>query len=100
MSLDTLFIIAVVLLYFVLAWRLYAGLDVILPAPKWVNILTAIMWPGFIVAILALIVLIIIAGCIFAVAFAGLLSYDIIKTMFTGKPLEFEELPTDNWEEE
>ena len=100
MSLDTLLIIAIVLLYFTIAWRFYAGFDLILPAPKWVNILTALIWPGFIVAVLALIVLIIIAGCIFAVGFAGLLSYDIIKTMFTGKPLEIEELPTDNWEEE
>ena len=99
MSLDTLFIIAVVLLYFVLAWRLYVGLDVILPAPNWVNILTAIMWPGFIVGVLALIVLIIIAGCIFAVGFAGLLSYDILRNAFRGKKIEHEDLPV-NWEEE
>lgn len=100
MSLDTLFIIACVLLYIVCAWRFYVGLDAILPTPKWVSILTGLMWPGFIVGVLALIVLIIIVGCIFAVGFAGLLSYDILKTLFTGKTIEIDELPTDNWEEE
>ena len=96
MSLDTLIIIAIVLLYFVCAWRFYIGFDLILPAPKWVNILTALIWPGFIVAVLALIVLIIIGGCILAIGFAALLSYDILKRLITGKPLEDEELPTDN----
>lgn len=99
MSLDTLLIIAIVLLYFVLAWRLYVGLDVILPAPKWVNILTALMWPGFILGVLALLVLIIIAGCIFAVVFAGALSFDILRNAFCGKKIEHEDLPV-NWEEE
>ena len=97
---NTIFIFAIVLLYIVCAWRLYVGLDFILPAPKWVNFLTALAWPGFIVGMLALIVLIIIAGCIFAVVFAGILSYDILKTLFTGKSIKLDELPTDNWEEE
>lgn len=91
MSLDTLFIIACVLLYLACAWRFYIGLDIVLPAPKWVNILTSILWPGFIVGVLALIVLVVIVGCVFAVGFAGLLSYDILKTLFTGKPIQIKD---------
>lgn len=93
MSLDTLFIIACVLLYIACAWRFYIGLDIVLPAPKWANILAALMWPGFIVMVLALLVLAIIVGCLFAVGFTGLISYDILKRLFTGKPIEIEDTP-------
>ena len=98
MSLDTLFIIACVLLYIVCAWRFYVGLDTILPTQKWVNIFTALVWPGFIVGVLALIVLVVIVGCIFALGFAGLVSYDILKTLFTGKPIEIKDVPVNDEE--
>jgi hypothetical protein len=43
--------------------------------------------------ILALLVLAIIVGCLFAVGFTGLMSYDILKRLFTGKPIEIEDIP-------
>lgn len=98
MELNTLFWIACAILYALLVWRFYDGLNAILPHSHWLNAFSAIFWPGFIVGVLTLIVLVVIVGCVFAVGFAGLLSYDILKTLFTGKPIEIKDVPVNDEE--
>ena len=99
MSLDTLFIIACVLLYIVCSWRFYVGLDAILPTPKWVNVISSIFWPGFIVVILVMLVLVIIVGIGVALFLAGAFAVDLIRVLFKGKPVK-EYVPEGNEFEE
>lgn len=88
MELNTIFWIASAVLYALLVWRLYDGLNVILPHSKWLNAFTAIFWPGFIVVILAMMVVVTIVGMGVALFLAGAFAVDLIRALFKGKPIE------------
>jgi MFS superfamily sulfate permease-like transporter len=100
MELNTLLWIACTILYILLAWRFYDGLNVILPHQKWANVISSIFWPGFIVVILAMVVVAIIVGIGVALFLAGAFAVDLIRALIKGKPIEEYEPEMDEFEEE
>lgn len=88
MELNTLLLIACAILYALLVWRFYDGLNAILPHSYGLNAFTAIFWPGFIVVILVMLVFVIVVAIGVAIFLAGAFSIDLIRAMFKGKPIK------------
>lgn len=88
MELNTLLLIACTILYILLAWRFYDGLNTILPHSKWANVISSIFWPGFIVVILAMLAVAIIVAIGVAIFLAGAFAVDLIRALFKGKPIK------------
>lgn len=88
MELNTLLLIACTILYILLAWRFYDGLNAILPHFKLANVISSIFWPGFIVVILAMLAVAIIVAIGLAIFLAGAFAVDLITALFKGKPIE------------
>ena len=88
MELNTILWIACTVLYILIAWRFYDGLDVILPHHKVANIISSTFWPGFIVVILAMMVVVTIVGMGVALFLAGAFAIDLIRALFKGKPIK------------
>lgn len=99
MELNTLFWIACTILYILLAWRFYDGLDAILPRHKVANIISSTFWPGFIVVILAMLAVAIIVAIGLAIFLAGAFAVDLITALFKGKPIKELEPEGDEIEE-
>lgn len=100
MELNTILWIACTVLYTLIAWRFYDGLDAILPRHKVANIISSTFWPGFIVVILAMLAVAIIVAIGLAIFLAGTFAVDIISALFKGKPIEESEPEEDEIEEE
>ena len=100
MELNTILWIACTILYILLAWRFYDGLDAILPRHKVANIISSTFWPGFIVVILAMLAVAIIVAIGLGIFLAGVFAVDLISALFKGKPIEESEPEEDEIEEE
>ena len=100
MELNTILWIACTVLYILLAWRFYDGLDTILPRHKVANIISSTFWPGFIVVILAMLAVAIIVAIGLAIFLAGAFAVDLITALFKGKPIKELEPEEDEFEEE
>lgn len=100
MELNTILWIACTILYILLAWRFYDGLDAILPRHKVANIISSTFWPGFIVVILAMLVVAIIVAIGLAIFLAGAFAVDLITALFKGKQIKELEPEGDEFEEE
>lgn len=100
MELNTILWIACTVLYILIAWRFYDGLDAILPRHKVANIISSTFWPGFIVVILAMLAVAIIVAIGLAIFLAGAFAVDLISALFKGKPIEESEPEEDEIEEE
>ena len=100
MELNTLFWIACAILYALLVWRFYDGLNAILPHSHGLNTFTAIFWPGFIVVVLAMLALAIIVAIGVAIFLAGAFAVDLIRALLKGKPIKELEPEGDDIEEE
>lgn len=100
MELNTILWIACTILYILIAWRFYDGLDAILPHHKVANIISSTFWPGFIVVILAMLAVAIIVAIGLAIFLAGAFAVDLISALFKGKPIEESEPVEDEIEEE
>lgn len=98
MELNTLLLIVCAILYALLVWRFYDGLNVILPHSHGLNAFTAIFWPGFIVVILVMLVFVIVAAIGVAIFLGGAFAIDLIRAIFKGKPIK--ECVPENEEEE
>lgn len=88
MELNTLFGIACAILYILIAWRFYDGLDTILPRHKVANIISSTFWPGFIVVILAMLAVAIIVAIGVTIFLAGAFAVDLIRALFKGEPIK------------
>lgn len=99
MEQNTLLLIACAILYALLVWRFYDGLNAILPHSHGLNAFTSIFWPGFIVVILAMLVFVIIVAIVVAIFLGGAFAIDLIRAMFKGKPIK-EYVPEDEEEED
>ena len=100
MELNTILWIACTILYILLAWRFYDGLDAILPRHKVANIISSTFWPGFIVVILAMLAVAIIVAIGLAIFLAGAFAVDLITALLKGKPIKELEPEGDEIEEE
>lgn len=100
MELNTILWIVCTVLYILLAWRFYDGLDTILPRHKVANIISSIFWPGFSVVILAMLAVAIIVAIGVAIFLAGAFAVDLIRALFKGKPIKELEPEGDEIEEE
>jgi hypothetical protein len=88
MEMDTLLWIVCTILYIFIAWRVYVGLESILPQPKQSNVISSIFWPGLIVVCLVMLVVVLILAIGLAFFLAGSFTIDLFRTLFKGKQIE------------
>lgn len=88
MELNTILLIVCTILYILIAWQVYVGLNNISTKTKQANTLSAVFWPGLIVISLIMLVMLIIMGIGLSVFLTSTFVIDLIKTLFVGKQIE------------